>query len=269
MTAISAAQRTQIACSPVPRAALSDDHLVAVLHEAATAVRVALDALTDWGLAGTVDWQYRHDLVADDAAVGVLRGAGLGVVSEESGDHETDAAVVVVLDPVDGSTNASRGIPWWNTSLCAVDGDGPRAAVVVNHPSGARFEAVRGGGARLDGSTISPSSCTALGDALVGLNGYPRRFLGWKQYRALGATALDLCAVAAGMIDGYIDCTRRGSAPWDYLGGLLVCAEAGAVIADADGDDLMTWRHTDRRTPVAAATPDLLAGLLDARRSFP
>ena len=247
---------------------LSDGSLLAVLHEAATAVGAALAGLRDWGLAGTRDWQYRHDLVADGAALEVLTGAGLGVVSEESGDHDAGAAVVVVLDPVDGSTNASRGLPWWNTSLCALDHRGPRAAVVVNQPSGARFEAVRGGGARLDGRPISPSSCAAVRDAIVGLNGYPARHLGWKQYRALGATALDLCAVAAGVLDGYVDCTRRGSAPWDYLGGLLVCTEAGAFVADADGDDLVTGRHQDRRTPVAAATPELLAELLAARRKI-
>jgi len=244
---------------------LSDDALLEVLHDAATAVREALDGLGDWGLAGRGDHQYRHDLVADAAALSVLQRAGLGVLSEESGVHEPEAALLVVLDPVDGSTNASRGIPWWNTSLCALDADGPRAAVVVDQTRGARFEAVRGGGARLDGRPITPSGCTRLGEAVIGLNGYPRQYLGWKQFRALGATALDLCAVAAGILDGYVDCTRRGSAPWDYLGGLLVCREAGAAVADAEGEELVVRGPTDRRTPVAAATPELLAGLLDAR----
>ncbi len=245
---------------------LSDDALMAVLHDTATAVRSALDALSDWGLAGSSDHQYRHDLVADAAAVELLRRAGLGVVSEESGTHAADAEIVVVVDPVDGSTNASRGLPWWNTSLCAVDRDGLRAALVVDQTRGARFEAVRGAGARLDGRRITPSACTAAGAAVVGLNGYPRQYLGWKQYRALGATALDLCAVAAGMLDGYVDCTRRGSAPWDYLGGLLVCREAGAHVADAEGDELVVWGFTDRRTPIAAGTPELLEDLL-ARRA--
>ena len=50
-----------------------------------SAVAEALGALGDWGLAGTRDWQYRSDLAADAAAVEVLDGAGLGVMSEESG----------------------------------------------------------------------------------------------------------------------------------------------------------------------------------------
>jgi len=248
-------------------AELTDEALLDVLHETATAVRAALDGLRDWGPAGTVDGQYRHDLVADAAALEVLRGAGLAVMSEESGHHGPTGGITVVVDPVDGSTNASRGIPWFATSLCALDGAGARAAVVVNQASGLRFEAVRGKGARCDGRPIAPTSCTSMSDAIVGLNGYPPSHLGWKQYRALGAAALDLCAVASGVLDGYLDCTRRGHGPWDYLGGLLVCEEAGAVVADAEGEDLITVAHSDRRTPVVAATAELLAQLLDARRA--
>jgi fructose-1,6-bisphosphatase/inositol monophosphatase family enzyme len=247
---------------------LTDDSLLAVLHDAASAVRTALDRLADWGLAGDSRHQYRHDVVADEAARTVLAGAGLGVLSEESGAHALDAPIVVVLDPVDGSTNASRGIPWWNTSLCALDAEGPRVALVVDQVHGTRFDAARGGGARRDGRPISPSACTRLGDAVIGLNGFPRAYLGWKQFRALGATALDLCAVAAGVLDGYVDCTRRGSAGWDFLGGLLVCQEAGAVVADAHGDDLVVRTGADRRCPVAAATPSLLADLLARRAKF-
>ena len=247
---------------------VSDAALMGALHDAATAVRAALDGLSDWGLEGSSRHQYRHDVVADDAAREVLTRAGLGVLSEESGAHGLDASIVVVLDPVDGSTNASRGIPWWNTSLCALDGDGPLAALVVDQVHGTRYEAERGGGARRDGRPIAPTSCARVADAVVGLNGYPRAYLGWKQYRALGATALDLCAVAAGVLDGYVDCTRRGSAAWDYLGGMLVCQEAGAAVADAGGGDLVTLGAGDRRTPVAAATPALLAELLERRSKF-
>ena len=153
---------------------MDDPDLLSVLQQAAGAVADALGDLDDWGLAGTRDGQYRSDLAADTAALKVLHGAGLGVLSEESGLTHGDRPVVVVLAPVDGSTNASRGIPWFATSLCAVDDDGPRAAVVVNQASGVRFEASRGGGARKDGRSIRPSSCRTLGEAIVGFSGYPR-----------------------------------------------------------------------------------------------
>ncbi len=100
----------------------------------------------------------------------------------------------------------------------------------------------------------------------MGLSGYPRQYLGWKQYRALGAVALDLCAVAGGRLDGYVDCSRDAHGAWDYLGGLLVCAEAGAVVVDALDRDLVVLDAEARRTPLAAATPELLAEIRDAVR---
>lgn len=240
--------------------------LLAVLHKAADAVRQALDDLDDWGPAGDAahPGQYVSDQAADAAAIAVLSDAGLGVLSEESGLRDGDRPVLVVIDPVDGSTNASRGVPWYATSLCALDADGAVAAVVVNQATGMRFEAERGAGARCDGRRIAPSSATSLSDAVVAVSGYPPRHLGWRQYRAFGAAALDLCAVAAGVVDAYIDCSVDAHGPWDYLGALLVCQEAGASAVDALGRPLVCRLHDDRRTPLAAATPALLDDVVAA-----
>jgi fructose-1,6-bisphosphatase/inositol monophosphatase family enzyme len=248
---------------------VNDDTLSELLRETAAAVQRALGDVTDWGLAGTRPGQHHSDLMADAAALAVLDKAGVGVLSEESGARSLDRDLVVVIDPLDGSTNAAHGIPWFATSLCAVDDDGPRAALVVNLVSGVEFEAVRGGGARASGSTLTPSSCTTIGDALVGLSGLPPQHLGWRQFRALGAIALDLCSVASGVLDGFVDCSRSAHGPWDYLGGFLICREAGALVADAADRDLAVVDYVARRTPVAAATPELLHRLRDARRGWP
>lgn len=247
---------------------VDDDDLQALLHATAEAVRRALGDLGDWGLAGTRPGQYHSDLAADAAALAVLGEAGVGVLSEESGRHRRDSGLVVVVDPLDGSTNASRGVPWYATSLCAVDHDGARAALVVNLISGDEFEAVRGRGATCNGEPIGPRATTTMADALIGLSGYPPSHLGWRQYRALGASALDLCAVACGILDGFLDCSRDAHGSWDYLGGMLVCQEAGAAVRDAFGRDLVVVDHDARRTPVAAATPELLTELVDARATF-
>jgi myo-inositol-1(or 4)-monophosphatase len=241
---------------------------LALLDEVAAAVEVALGSVTDWGLAGTRAGQYHSDLAADAAALRVLEPAEVGVLSEESGRHWADRPVTVVVDPLDGSTNASRGIPWFATSLCAVDADGPLAALVVNLASGRRASAVRGRGAVVGGRDAVPSGAVELAESIVGLSGMPPGWLGWKQYRALGAAALDLCAVADGTLDAYLDCSWSAHGPWDYLGGLLVCTEAGAVVADAEGRDLVVLEHDARRTPIAAATPRLLEQALAARQSF-
>ena len=248
---------------------MTEDQLLAVLHEAASAAVEATAVSGDYAMVDVSRGQHVADVAADDAAVAVLVAAGLGVLSEESGRHHPDRRVTAVLDPLDGSSNASRGLPWYATSVCAVDGEGPLAAVVVNQVSGWRYEAVRGGGARRDGEPIAPTSVIELRGAMVGLSGLPPAWLGWRQYRALGAVALDLCAVAEGRLDGYLDCSPSAHGPWDYLGGMLVCREAGAVVEDAAGRDLVVLEHGARRTPVAAATPGLLAEALAARRTFP
>lgn len=238
---------------------------MAVLDEVADLVSSALGALDDWGPAGTRPGQYRSDVAADAVAVDRLVAAGLGVLSEESGRHLPDRAVTVVVDPLDGSTNAAHGIPWFATSLCAVDADGPLAALVVDLPRRRRYRAVRGGGATLDGAPLRANAVTELGEALVGLSGLPSRHLGWRQFRALGASALDLCAVADGTLDGFVDCSPDAHGSWDYLGGLLVCREAGASVADGLGRPLVELDHSTRRTPVAGCTQDLLAALVAAR----
>lgn len=237
---------------------MNDATLLTVLHESAQAVRGALDKLDNWGSAGTRAGQYQCDLAADEAAIDVLVKAGLGVLSEESGGTHMDREIVVVLDPVDGSTNASLGISWFATSLCALDAYGLLAAVVVNQASGIRYEASRGGGARRDGVPIAPSGVTVLSDAIIGLSGYPPAHLGWRQFRALGAAALDLCLVADGTLDGFADCSPDSLGPWDYMGGLLICNEAGASLREARGRDLVVRNHRDRRMPLAGASVALI-----------
>jgi fructose-1,6-bisphosphatase/inositol monophosphatase family enzyme len=198
----------------------------------------------------------------------VLTGRGYGVLSEETGRHHGERAVTVVVDPLDGSTNASRGIPWYAISLCAVDQEGALAALVVNLPGNVSFRAERGAGATVDDRSLMPSTKTALNESLVALSGYPREYLGWYQFRALGAAALDLCAVAGGVVDAYMDCSWNAHGPWDYLGGMLVCREAGAFVADAHGRELITLEYTDRRTPIAAGTAALLDEVAGARRAL-
>ncbi len=240
---------------------MSDSGLLDLLQATVDAVQAALGGIDDWGPAGTRPGQYRSDLVADSAAVDRLTSAGMGVLSEESGRHHPERTITVVVDPLDGSTNASRGLSWWACSLCAVDEQGPLTAVVADLVHGTRYTAQRGDGAWADGEPLAPSGCTRMNQALIGVNGLPDRHLGWAQFRALGAAALDLCAVASGSMDAYVDVTKDGLAPWDYLGGLLICREAGAVVEEVRDRDLVLTETGHRRSPCAAATPDLLEAL--------
>lgn len=242
------------------------DKLSSLLRSTADAVAEALaadqrDRPAEQRTKGDRPGQYRLDLVADEAALRVLRAAGVGILSEESGLEDPGTGLVVVVDPVDGSTNASRGLPWYATSLCAVDEYGPVASLVRNLATGTTWAAVRGDGATCDGRPAVPSGVTDPAQAVVVVNGYPPQHLGWRQYRALGATALDLCAVADGRVDATLDCTTDALGPWDYLGAMLVLTEAGCVVEDLHGRNLVELGHDVRRTPVSGATPDLLGAL--------
>jgi fructose-1,6-bisphosphatase/inositol monophosphatase family enzyme len=241
---------------------MDDDALLGVLDDAAAAVRLALQDLKDWGPAGTRPGQYRLDLAADAAVLPVLHEAGMAVLSEESGTTgDGPSGLLAVVDPVDGSTNAHRGIPYYATSICVLDAEGPRVGIVVNLATGTRYAAVRGGGAERDGARIGPSGCDDLGQAVVGISGFPGRHPGWAQFRALGAAALECCAVAEGVLDAYTVAGRSTLYGWEYLAGLLICTEAGAAAGERDGAAL-TVRDASPRRPVVAATSALAERLL-------
>ena len=236
--------------------------MLGVLDDAVQAIRQALDGLSEWGLAGTRPGQYHLDLAADGAALPILHGAGFAVLSEESGmTGESTSRFLAVMDPVDGSTNAHRKIPFYATSICVLDAEGPLVGLVVNLATGTRYAAVRGGGANRDGAALKPSGCQELSSAIVGISGFPGHHPGWAQFRTLGAASLEFCAVAEGVLDAYMLVGRSTLYGWDYLAGLLICQEAGAVVVERDGAELVVRDDAPRR-PIVAATSQLAAQLL-------
>jgi len=239
------------------------------MQRAADAVAQVLAANDNWGASGLRDGQYAVDLEADAACLDALYAAGYRVLSEESGitgPPASASAPIVVVDPLDGSTNASRGVPWYASALCLVDDDGPAAGVVVNHATRERFVGVRGGGAERDGRAIATSDVTDIGQALIGVSGLPPYNFGWMQFRALGASAPDICAVACGVTDAWCDMIDDGHGVWDYLASVLILQEAGGAVAEVFGRELCTLDHAARRSPAVAATPELLDAVLRHRR---
>ena len=101
---------------------------------------------------------------------------------------------------------------------------------------------------------------------MIAISGLPDHHYGWRQFRAMGASALDICAVATGSFDGFVDMSPDAHGVWDYLGATLVVREAGGVVVDAVGRDLTVLDHPARRTPVAATSSALLDELLEHRR---
>jgi fructose-1,6-bisphosphatase/inositol monophosphatase family enzyme len=243
---------------------------MAYLHDVADAAADTLDEIDSWDMTGDREGQYGPDVVVDDVIVDMLEAAGFVVLSEESTPSRVewpfaDDRLLVVVDPLDGSTNASKGFPWFATSLCVVDRDGPRVAL-VSEQSGTetRFGAVRGGGANLDGQRIRSRPVEDIATAVIGSNGIPPVAPTWWQTRVLGAAALDISLVASGGIDGYIDFHDHGV--WDYLAAVLICREAGCVVGDAFGRDLMVVDPGERRTPIVANSRPIFDALVAMRR---
>lgn len=245
---------------------MNPQEILEVFDELVAEVADALSDLTDWGNSGNRPDQYIHDVVADDIMVGGLHDAGFRVLSEESG-VTGEGDLIVVVDPVDGSTNASRALPWYATSLCAVDAEGPVVADVANLATGDRYRAIRGMGAEADHLDLGSSGCLELSQSLIAFAGLPPEHGGWEQFRCYGAAALDLCGVAAGTFDGYVDVSRSHRV-WDYLGAYLVCAESGVPMVDGFGRDLVVLSN-EYRAPVAAATPQLLEQILAMQADWP
>ena len=148
--------------------------------------------------------------------------------------------MVWIVDPIDGTVNFLYGIPHYSVSIAAaLDGD-PVAGVVVNVESGERFTATKGGGSFQDGVRLrvgsdgspppcrsgwwAPASttCRRQGQAdRRGLRDAPRG----PRRPPMGSAALDLCSVACGRVDAYVE---EGLNVWDMAAGGLVATEAGA-----------------------------------------
>ena len=204
---------------------------------------------------GSFDLVTTSDEAAESAIRDVLRRQRPhdAVLGEEAGESAGGGRVRWVVDPLDGTINYVSGLPAWAVSVAA-EVDGVAVAGVVLAPALRReYAALRGQGARLNGKrlTVRP---TTIGDAVLatGFAADPdRRSRQLVQLGALlphvrdvrchGAASLELCAVAAGEIDVYVESDLKA---WDIAAGALIATEAGAtVIGSPDGPDPLIAAH--------------------------
>lgn len=166
-------------------------------------------------------------------------------LGEEGDDVHGTSGVRWIVDPVDGTVNLLYGIPAYAVSIAAeVDGE-VTAGVVINVASGVEYAAALGHGATRDGVPLRTRPQGPIGQRLVGTGfGYLResRVLQAellshllpevRDIRRMGSCALDLCAVAEGALDAYLE---EGVHAWDHAAGGLIAAEAGAVVRCTPG----------------------------------
>jgi myo-inositol-1(or 4)-monophosphatase len=238
------------------------DDIFAPLRVCAYEIGEAVKSHRRRGYSGQRATQYHLDVVADEVALRVLGGAGFQIVSEESG-RSGAGPLTVVVDPIDGSTNCDRGVPFYATSLAVLRDEELIAGLVMNQATGTVFEAEIGAGATRDSESIHVSAQEIPANSLMSFSGLPARHLGWAQSRSMGAASLEICLVADGSLDVYAVAQHSTLNPWDYLAGLLILREAGGFDGDYLNEELVTSRAVQRR-PVFCASKSLLNYMINA-----
>ncbi|MFO1489824.1 MAG: inositol monophosphatase [Kiritimatiellia bacterium] len=160
------------------------------------------------------------------------------ILGEEGSAPDASAEFEWVIDPIDGTLNFFHGLPHWCSSVAVRRGDGPILAGCVFLPDlDECFAAAEGLPATLNGEPIRVSATARLSEAmlLTGLGkpapgeAYDLSLLGRlantaQKTRVLGAAAVDICYVACGRVDAYVD---AGICLWDYAGAEIITRQAG------------------------------------------
>lgn len=167
------------------------------------------------------------------------------ILGEESGRHTGSSGVRWFVDPIDGTVNFVLGLPQYAVSIAAEVGGRVVAACVHNPVTRELFRATLGDGAFLGEQRLLGPRDVPVQRAVVGTGfGYDAAQRARQaavvaallpriaDIRRLGSAALDLCAVAAGRLDGYFEV---GLNPWDWSAGMLIAREAGCVVSGLRG----------------------------------
>jgi myo-inositol-1(or 4)-monophosphatase len=195
------------------------------------------------------------------------------VDGEEGTAGNMDSPAVWYVDPLDGTTNYTHGLPFFCVSVAFRSGRRTVAGAVYDPSRDEMFVGVPGGGATLNGTPIGVSDVARLDRALVvaqaqtvnpdEISAYTilveRLMSVAGGVRSLGSPALTLCAIAAGRLDAYCE---YGMDAWDILAGQLVLSEAGGTLTLFDGQPHMTADRAD----VVASNGHIHAELTGALR---
>lgn len=235
----------------------SDDDLLDISLEAA---RRGADVIRDataqrdklvWETKGRSDFVSEVDKASERAIDGVVkrRLPDAIVLGEElSPTAVAGKGIVVIADPLDGTTNFLHGYPEYSVSIAIARNGILCAGVVLNVARGEEFTARKDGGAFLNGKRIRVSNLREPSRALIG-TGFPFKNIeklpvyleqfslvmrGSAGVRRAGSAALDLSNVACGRFDAFWELVL---APWDVAAGILMVREAAGIVTDLDGNE--------------------------------
>jgi myo-inositol-1(or 4)-monophosphatase len=197
---------------------------------------------------GLADLVTEADTGSERAVLAVIRAAfpSHAVLAEESGALAGDPDCTWIIDPLDGTTNFTHGLPYFGVSIAFAWQQEVVLGIVLDPLGGDLYLAQRGRGATCNGRRLGVSTTRQVAQSLL-VTGFAYDFRSnavpvWARFnrclmaaqgvRRLGAASLDLCRVACGQFDGYWEENLK---PWDTAAGMLIAREAGAVVSDFAG----------------------------------
>ena len=230
-----------------------------VLREAAERVQDVRDRLVSAqegseriGEGAGGDVTMRVDQEAEEEIIAAVRQKGdVRLIAEEHGESgPADARWTVVIDPIDGSSNFERQIPFYCTSIAVLEGktlDHATHGLVRNLVSGDTYYSEAGGYSTKNGTEIKTSTVTDLREAALGIDiskvslpvvkSLNELISHIKRQMHFGANALETCFFAEGKLDGFVD-VRGRMRVMDMAAGYLIAKQAGAIFSDERGAPL-------------------------------
>ncbi|MEL6534722.1 MAG: inositol monophosphatase family protein [Bacteroidota bacterium] len=195
-----------------------------------------------------------------------------GFIAEEgTADHQGQEQVWVI-DPLDGTTNFTHGLPPFAVSVGLLQANNPVLGVVYEVGGDEMFSAAQGAGALLNGKPIQVKPSKSLGEGLMA-TGFPYTVFDWMDkymavmqafmgktqgVRRFGSAATDLAYLACGRFDGFFE---KGLKPWDVAGGVAILREAGGIVTDFSGGD--NWLHGGEIMAGNQLQPEMLAVVME------
>jgi len=234
------------------------------------------DAAIEFGTGAGGDVMKKIDLVAEKALIDVLEDheTSCTIISEETGTKKIGpqpSEFYLTTDPLDGTTNAVRGLPFMATSIAVSRVPylhDVETALVSDLFHNITYTAQRDQGAYRNGKRTKPSMTSFLEEAVVGVDFNTLRIgelvaslegvlMKTRNLRHLGANALEICYVADGTTDAFID-IRGKLRVTDVAAAYLILLEAGGIMVTPEGTELsVPLAATQRVSFVAAANTKL------------
>jgi myo-inositol-1(or 4)-monophosphatase len=241
----------------------------------------SVEAKIGFSVGAGGDIKKQIDLASENALFQTLQEHNVSctVISEEQGVKQIGSdpsQFYVTVDPVDGTTNAVRGLPFMDISLAVSRKpllNNVETALVADVLRGITYTAERGKGAYKNGKKIKPSDTGTLEEAVVGvdINTFKARQVVDKlmrilertgHLRHLGANALEICYVADGTTDAFIDIRGKLRAT-DIAAAYLILLEAGGIMATPMGEELNVYLDATQRVSfITAANKSIYCDIL-------